>query len=104
MCGDLRIQWINIVSNYQEWGDYNNSFMICELHFPKESLVEENGSKILKRDSLPSMPIHEIEFVGLNESNYIDEQQNEVLNSIQNTNSDETENDLEFSEVDESHW
>lgn len=103
MFGQLRTQWIDIISNYQEWDAYNDSFLICELHFPEQSFIVEKGRKTLKREALPNFPIHEIEFVGINESTHIDEHQNEEFVSVVDANRNETEQGFHFREIDESH-
>lgn len=89
MVGELRSQWIDIIWNHQEWNVNSDDFWICGSHFPKQSFIEEEGRKILKKGSLPLLPIHEIEFVDVNESSHIVEQENEELINVPNGNTNE---------------
>lgn len=73
--------------------------MICELHFPKESFIEKEGRKTLKKGSLPSLPIHQIEFVAVNEIDHFNELQNVALLE----NEAEGQYGLVYSEEDLSH-
>lgn len=55
MVGDIRSQWIEMLSSHQECDFWSTGFMICDLHFPQHSFIEENGKKVLKRDSIPEI-------------------------------------------------
>ncbi|XP_055303258.1 uncharacterized protein LOC129568941 isoform X2 [Sitodiplosis mosellana] len=89
MVGDLRVQWIDMISGHQQNDTFSTGFMVCELHFLAEHFIVENGRKILKRDTIPSIfdikpntssdcdtpvgandnnKLHDFEFVSLNGS------------------------------------
>ncbi|XP_055303257.1 uncharacterized protein LOC129568941 isoform X1 [Sitodiplosis mosellana] len=55
MVGDLRVQWIDMISGHQQNDTFSTGFMVCELHFLAEHFIVENGRKILKRDTIPSI-------------------------------------------------
>lgn len=84
--GDLRVKWIEVISQYQEWDVFNDKFMVCDSHFSEDCFIEENRKKTLKRDSVPSFLVHEIEFVSLSDNTNIDDQ---VLNDTSNNSRDE---------------